>query len=276
MVSFLNYISVKFQKTNVTTAMVYFFSLRDAFFLLFFTVEISISGTAEVQTLYAPLNESVTIEWKIKEQETQHEKEWTWTKTVGGTSITLAKIDDQGKDKYPFAQQFKGRLKMHPNGSLTISGLLYIDSGRYQQAMILIEKEQQSHFLDLIIIKKITKIKISPISNSTSNNICNLTLRCIAEDGSNVTYLWRVPKNNPSFYSGANLHVNVPVTDEGTLISCKASNPINSKMNQFNTTEICGLPNNGNSDIWDMIRLIVGGCICLFAFTGIIICETCI
>ncbi|XP_043915179.1 SLAM family member 5-like [Protopterus annectens] len=243
MVCFLHDSSVKFQKKNLTTVMLCFFYIRDAFFLLFFTVEISVLGISEVgnETLYAALNESVTIEWKIEDQANLTKKIWIWSKT----SVTLVEMDKKGEITPNFVKHFKDRLQMNKNGSLTICGLLYTDSGRYEQRMRFSDKEEQVYLLDLIIVEKITNVNISLDSNITLNDRCNLTLSCTAEDGSNVSYSWTVPNNNPSFYSGANLHVSLPVTNEGMLITCKASNPISSKIYHFSTREVCGVPNKG-------------------------------
>ncbi|GCB63027.1 hypothetical protein scyTo_0013148 [Scyliorhinus torazame] len=138
--------------------------------------------------------------------------------------------------------------------ALEIQTLQKSDQGLYE-VNARSEQDVYEEMVELRVYERVSRPKIQLMINVSSGGICNVTLNCSVESGSDLAYSWwrgevvqsggphSMTDNGRELSVSSNLHVT------STVYNCRVRNPVSEETESMDLTELCHLTNTMNGNL---------------------------
>ncbi|XP_009945707.1 PREDICTED: signaling lymphocytic activation molecule-like, partial [Leptosomus discolor] len=133
--------------------------------------------------------------------------------------------------------------------------------------------EEKVWQIQLEVYEPVSDPSIQILSWALANGSCTVTLNCTAERGDSISYSWGSQDNSTSglcLHNGSLLHTSYPLQNSSIACACTASNPISSRVVNFNSSE-CSYKQAGGTGLRTehLVWIVVVPIIVAMVFIGV-------
>uniref|UniRef100_A0A4W3ILF4 Signaling lymphocytic activation molecule-like n=1 Tax=Callorhinchus milii TaxID=7868 RepID=A0A4W3ILF4_CALMI len=180
---------------------------------------------------------------------------WYFTNRVGEKTVACDKLINN-----PVACYFGARDRFTLNTSdysLEIQSVGKGDWGRYDLTVISTTGNVSNQVVELHVYERVSQPTIQ-VNSTNSTGLCNVTLSCSVERGSEVIYTWGtgggevVRDGNPSHpvtHRGRRLHLSLDLPTINTVYNCTVRNPISEETESIDLATHCPMKGEKNTRI---------------------------
>ncbi|XP_045154403.1 SLAM family member 9-like isoform X2 [Echinops telfairi] len=201
-------------------------------------------------TLNRAVGESAQLQLNFSEHSSIREIEWNWNSGDEKNQLLVSwKLG--GIEWYDFDEKYKHRFHLAEMAFLNISNLIVEMNGLYEAKIKYHSGQFEEDVIRLCVYELILHPKILTHSSLSTSDWCNITLECVALNGTkDLTVTWldkglpgqlelRDPLGPAPTYRNLSLSLPLPLSQGNSHLTCMVSNPVDQKNVTLDLGGIC-------------------------------------